>query len=155
VPLLCLGLPVAFRRAPAATAALAVASVVVMATVTATHALAGYDGRYVDRLLDRQLTLSAASLVGITGWYAMLPFFVAVAAAVVLAAATSPLRAPTLRGLLAGAVALGGWGLLLTFAPVETEGSVLRFAVLLGVIAAAIAAAEVLERPRRQAIRAA
>jgi hypothetical protein len=126
-----------------------------MATVTATHALAGYDGRYIDRLVDRELTLSAASLVGITGWYAMLPFFVAVAGAVVAAASASRLRAPTLRGLLAGALALAAWALLLAFAPVETEGTAFGFALLLGVTAAAVAAAALLERPRGQPIRAA
>jgi hypothetical protein len=150
VPLLGIGLPAAFRRAPVTSAALAAASVIVMATVTATHALAGHDGRYLDRLLDRELTLSAASIVGVTGWYAMLPFFLAVAGAVVAAALTTPLPVPRLGGLLAGAIGLAAWALLLALAPVETEGTVLRFALLLAAVAGAGAAAVLLERPRSQ-----
>jgi hypothetical protein len=149
IPLLALGLPIAFRRAPFATGALAIVSTVVMATVTVTHALAGHDGRYFHRLFDRELTLSAASLVGITGWYAMLPFFVAVGGAAVLAALATRWPPISVRGLAAAAVVVVAWLVLRELAPVETEGSVGDYLLLAVLVAAAGAVAVRLEQPVR------
>ena len=147
IPLLGLGLPVSFRRAPFATGALALASTVLMATITATHALAGHDGRYFHRLADRELTLSAASLVGVTGWYAMLPFFLAIACAALAAVLATRWPRIGLRGLLAAAIVVGAWLLFRALAPVETEGGVGEYLVLLVLAGLAGTAAVALERP--------
>jgi hypothetical protein len=149
IPLLALGLPIAFSRAPFASAALALASTVVMATVTATHALAGHDHQYFHRLVNRELTLSAASVVGITGWYAMLPFFVAVGGAAVGAAVATRWPRITARGLAAAAVVVAAWLLLRELAPVETAGSVGDYSLLAAIVAVAGAVALRLEQPVR------
>jgi hypothetical protein len=87
-----------------------------MTMVTASHALAGYDGQWLDRLEDHDVSLTAASLVGITGAVAIVPLFFAVAAAVLLA------RAGRLRGAdrldVAGAgVVTCAWALVAATAP--------------------------------------
>ena len=151
IPLLALGLPAAFRRAPFATAALALASGVMMATITATHALAGHDHRAFHRLADRELTLSAASLVGITGWYAMLPFFAAVAASGLAAAFATKWPRLGARGLAAAAVVVAAWLILRELAPVETEGSAADYLLLGAIAVVAGAAALRLEQPVRSA----
>jgi hypothetical protein len=150
VPLLCVALPIAFRRAPLATSALGLASITIMATITATHALAGHDGRYFDRLANRQLTSSAASLLDVTGWYATLPFLVAVAAAVVAAALATPWPAVEPPAVLGAVAVVVAWLVLRDLAPVETEGGAGEFALLLAVAALACAAALTLERPERR-----
>jgi hypothetical protein len=151
IPLLALGLPIAFRRAPFTTGALAVVSTVVMATVTATHALAGHDGRYFHRLLDRELTLSAASVVGITGWYAMLLFFVAVGGAVVAAVLATRWPRISGRGLAAAGAVVVAWLVLRELAPVETAGSAADYLLLAAIVAVAGAVALRLEQPVRSA----
>jgi hypothetical protein len=145
VPLLLVGLPVALRRAPVPTAALALVSAVLMATITATHALAGHDGRYFERLADRELTLSAASLVDVTGWYAMVPFFVAIVAAGALAFLVTGARLPRAGELAGAAFVVAAWLVLRALAPTETAGTAPRYGLLLGLVA--VAAAAVLWRP--------
>ena len=145
VPLLMVGLPVAFRRAPVATAALALISGVLIATITATHALAGHDGRYFERLADRELTLSAASLVDVTGWYAMAPFFLAVAAAGALAVVATGARFPRAGELVGAALAIGAWLALRALAPTETAGTAPRYALVVALVA--VAGAAVVWRP--------
>lgn len=82
LPFLALPLALAWRRLPLTTAALGALSAVAMVVVTATHPLAGYQGKWFDRLFSGDIPLTAASLVGITGWYTIVPFFVLVALAV-------------------------------------------------------------------------
>jgi hypothetical protein len=90
IPFAAVALAPAIRAWPVTTGALAIVSATVMTLVTSTHVLAGYDGRWLDRLEARQLAPSAASLVGVTGWYATLVLFAAVAAALAAAVAATP-----------------------------------------------------------------
>ena len=101
IPFLGLGLAVAFRRLPATTWALALVSGIVATATTATYALAGYELDWFERIASRTFTYTPASLVGVTGWYTILPFFLVATAAAVLAALTTP------------AVLIGGWDLAL------------------------------------------
>jgi hypothetical protein len=122
IPFLALGLAPMFRTMPLVTGALALASTLAMAGLTATHPQAGWDGRWLNRLLDGDMPLTAASFAGITGWYAFVPFFAAVAAALVLAAlAAPPLRVRPLEPVLAGA-ALLAWALAALVAPQSGRG---------------------------------
>jgi hypothetical protein len=81
LPFAALGFAPALRAFPRATLALGAVSVFQMALLTATGPLAAYDGRWLDRAVDRTFVSTAASVVGVTGWYAIVPFFAAVAAA--------------------------------------------------------------------------
>jgi hypothetical protein len=114
---LAVPLALALRSLSATAGALALVSASTMTLVTATHALAGHDGRWLERLGDRQPTPTAASLAGVTGWVAILPFFAAVAAAGACAiAATAAPRVRAADTLLAGVAALG-WAVVAAGAP--------------------------------------
>ena len=96
VPLLAFPLAAAFRAFPVTTGALALVSTVIAVATTATYALAGYKADWFDRVGNLQFTPTPLSLVGVTGWYTILPFFLAVATAGVFAVvATSPPRLTT------------------------------------------------------------
>ena len=81
LPFLAVALAPALRAAPVVTGALAAVSAAAMVLLTVTHPLAGYDGRWADRLEARDVPLTAASLAGVTGWYAIVPFVAACALA--------------------------------------------------------------------------
>ncbi|HAL25597.1 MAG TPA: hypothetical protein DCP25_02495, partial [Chloroflexi bacterium] len=103
IPFLALGIAPAFRRAPLVTGALALVSMLVMTSMTATHALAGCDLDWFHRIGTRDFDYTVAWLVGVTGWYTILPFVAAIAAAAVVAVrAAPPVRPSTLEPLLAG-----------------------------------------------------
>jgi hypothetical protein len=123
LPFLAVPLALAFRELPATTGALALVSGIVMTLMTATYALAGYDDRWLDRFSARQLTPSAASLVGITGWYATLPIVAAAAAAAVVAfSVTARPRLRWWEPALAGGAALA-WAALAADAPSGGEST--------------------------------
>ena len=139
---LAVGIAAAWRAAPLVTGALAVASTAMMVLLTATGPIAGYDWRWLDRLIDRDLPITAASLVGVTGWYAMLPLAVFAAVALASAIAVSPASVGALEPLAAGA-ALSAWALLALAAP-ETGrpgdyDSYLPFAILVALAGVAVA----------------
>jgi hypothetical protein len=95
LPFLAVPFAVAFRVFPATTLALALVSSFQMVVQTATNPLAAYDGDWMTRVRTKEFSQTAASLLGVTGWYTIVLFFVAVAAAVVFAAlATSRLPVP-------------------------------------------------------------
>jgi hypothetical protein len=95
LPFLAVPFAVAFRVFPATTLALALVSSFQMIVQTATNPLAAYDGDWMTRLRTKEFSQTAASLLGVTGWYTIVLFFVAVAAAVVFAAlATGRLPVP-------------------------------------------------------------
>jgi hypothetical protein len=143
LPFLALGVAAAYRRLPLVTGSVTVVSIAAMAGLTATHPQAGWDGRWLDRLADGEVSQTAASLFGVTGWYAILPFFAAVAAAAILAAlATPPVRVRAYEPLLAGGAVLA-WAAAALSAPESGRtgdyASYLPAVVL--VLAAAVAAA--------------
>jgi 4-amino-4-deoxy-L-arabinose transferase-like glycosyltransferase len=90
LPFLCVGLALAWRAFPATTAALALLSAFQMSVQTATGPLAAYDGEWMHRLRSRGFVETGAAFVGVTGWYAILPFFGAVGVAAVSAVTASP-----------------------------------------------------------------
>ena len=145
LPFIALGLAPAFRRWPTTTTGLAAVSIVVMSSITATHALAGYNLGWFDRIAERQFTETAASLAGVTGWYTIVPFFVAVAVAVALAFASA--RRPVSRfETVVGGGAVLAWAVLAAAAPAQQDlggrgqeygayGAVLAVGIVLAVAA--------------------
>lgn len=111
LPFAALGLAPALRAFPRTTLALGAVSIFQMTLLTATGPLAAYDGRWLDRAADRTFVQTAASVVGVTGWYTIFPFFVAVAVAAVSVVRLLPgLHADPLDLALA-AFALAAWTL--------------------------------------------
>jgi hypothetical protein len=117
VPFLAFPLALSFRTLPVTTGALAAVSAVVALAITSTHALAGYDAEWFRRIGNLQFVPTAASLVDVTGWYTILPFFAAAAAGAVLAflATARPVSFPA-ESTLAGFAVLA-WALLAAGAP--------------------------------------
>ncbi len=117
VPLLAFPLAAAFRAYPVTTGALALVSSVIAVSTTATYAMAGYKTDWFDRVADLQFTPTPMSLVGVTGWYTILPFFLAVGAAGAFAIlATSPPRLTT-GDMLAAPFAVLAWAVVAATAP--------------------------------------
>lgn len=75
MPFATAGLAVALRSVPLTTIALAAISIFQVVVMTATGPLAAYDGSWLERLVDGVVMETAAAFVGVTGWYAILPFF--------------------------------------------------------------------------------
>jgi len=118
-----LGFPIALalRRLPGPTLALAGASIAVAVVATITHPLVGYETETVvwGRLLEHgefQPTIASAFGAG-RGWGAIWPFFLAVAAALLLAARATPRLRLSARTLGAGLLALAAWCAFATLAP--------------------------------------
>jgi hypothetical protein len=112
VPFLAVPLALAYRRFPAATAALAAISIAWMVAVTLTHPQASWDGHVLDRLTSPRFgsyTQTATELVGVSGPARLLPFVLAVFVAVTGAAVAAGLRTPGWRGLATAAIAVLGW----------------------------------------------
>jgi hypothetical protein len=140
LPFLAVPLALVFRAAPVVTGALALVSGTSMAMLTASHPLAGYDGRWADRLADGDVPLTAASIAGVTGWYAILPFFAAVALAARLAlAATGPAWAGRRETALAGATVLAWAALAALMPPADGEATREVYALLAIVLAGVLA----------------
>jgi hypothetical protein len=89
-PFLAVPLAATLRAFPVTTVALAAVSALHMLVITTTNPLAAYDGDWLERLAAADVSQTAASLVGITGWYTIIPFF----AAALLAAAAAWLATP-------------------------------------------------------------
>lgn len=112
VPFLAVPLAATLRRLPLTTLTLGAVSAFQLVVMTPTGPLAAYDGEWLSRLVHRQFIEALPSLIDITGWYAALPFFVAVAVAVGVAVWASP--AFSLSPFEAGIalVGLAGWALV-------------------------------------------
>jgi hypothetical protein len=156
LPFAALGLPHVFRRAPTVAGGLMCVSVTIMSAIAATHALAGYNLDWFERIGDRAFTRTAASLVGITGWYTIVPFFVAIVLAAALAVASTARPRVTGVETLAGGAAVLAWALIAATAPVRLElgGEGREFGAYAAVGALALAVviaafARRLERSRR------
>ena len=112
MPFALLPLALALRRWPLATLRPRPITCFQAVLMTATGPLAAYDGQWLERVADRQFVATAAALVGVSGWYAIAPFFLAAAVAVVCAVATlPPLRITMLDAALAVVVA-GVWAVV-------------------------------------------
>lgn len=161
VPLLGAPLALAFRRFPAMTVALALVSGIIAVATTATHALAGYDLEWFQRVSSRQFTYTPGLLVDVTGWYTILPFFAAACAAAVLAAfATTWERVRPAEFTAAGA-AVFTWAVIAAGAPktpalggdADTYGGYLAVFVVVAILALAAVALRAPGIPRPRAAR--
>jgi hypothetical protein len=112
VPFLMAPIALALRRFPLATTALAIVSAFQMVVMTATGPLAEYDGMWLERAANKEFMATAASLVGITGWYAIIPYFLAVAVVVGLAVALSQIPDLRFDDVALAVGALGAWALV-------------------------------------------
>ena len=117
LPFLALPLAVMLRRYPATTTALALVSIIIAATTTATYALAGYQLDWFDRVGSHDFTYTAATLVGVTGSYTILPFFLAVIVGCVAAAFDTRWSHPRGAEVAFGGVAVLGWAIVAATAP--------------------------------------
>ncbi len=130
LPLAAIPTALTFRRWPLTTSALALVSIVLMSVLTASqvHAGARADADWFGALVERSFPQTAADVVGVTGWYAIVPFFLGLAAAVVLAAlATASVRSDPGDQLLAG-LAVIAWAAAAIFAPSTTDGRAATYA---------------------------
>ena len=109
LPFAALPFAVAFRKLPLTTLALGIVSAFSMVVATATGALAMYDWQWLERATDRTFAETAAAVAGITGWYAIVPFFVAVAVAAAIGVLSLTRLAVTRVDLAAAAALLAGW----------------------------------------------
>ncbi len=93
LPFLAIGLATAYRRLPAVTLGLAIASAVCMVTAASTYTLIGEQGTgtWVEWLQDGKLENTLLTAFGVSNaWLAMAPVLAAVVAAGVLAARATP-----------------------------------------------------------------
>jgi hypothetical protein len=121
LPFLALGLPIAFKRWPGPTIALAAVSVTTAIVATITHPLVGYETETVvwARYLRQgffQPTIATAIGLG-RGWAGIWPFLLAAGGAIVLAALATARVGLTRASLGAGIAALVGWALFAALAP--------------------------------------
>jgi hypothetical protein len=157
VPFAAAGLAVALRTFPLTTIALGAISAFQMVVMTATGPLAAYDGDWLERLARGDVMETAAKLVGVTGGYAIVPFFAAVVVAAVGAALASERVVLTLReGSLAAAAVLG-WAVLALRARNDVGAApsveyVAAAVVVVGILVALVAAgSRWFPRPRERA----
>ena len=116
-PLLAVALALSFRRFPATTTGLAVVSGILMAALASSHVRSGLDPNWFRELGERRFPPTVLGLVGITGWYAALPFFLAIAfAAAAAIVATGAVRASRGETAFAGLAVLA-WAAAAATAP--------------------------------------
>jgi hypothetical protein len=124
LPFFGVPLALAYRSFPLATSALALISAITMTVVTATHPLAAWDARVLERLFSPVgHGRTVLEFVGITGWVGVLPFF-ALAGAALAISSRAPLRATSAwpAELASAGVAVCGWAILVREAPVLLDG---------------------------------
>jgi hypothetical protein len=155
LPFVAVGLAVAYRRFPVTTGALAAISVFQMTVMTATTPLAAYDLDWLGRLSRREVSQAGSFVVGVTGWYSILPLFVAVAVGCLAAALSLPRVRVAAPDVGVAVAAVAAWALLALVAETPDSGATLdatNVVVAVGVgIVAAGALALALRPPGRPA----
>ena len=117
MPLLAVPLAISYRRLPSTTGGLALVSGLLAIALASSHVRYGLDPNWFREISQRRFPQTVLGIVGITGWYAVLPFFAAVAfAAVAAVAATGPVRVSAGETALAGLAVLG-WAVAAAAAP--------------------------------------
>jgi hypothetical protein len=154
LPFLAVALAPAYRRLPGVALVLAGISATIFVSITATFALAGYDLDWFDRVRSHEFTRTAASIVGVTGWYTIVLFFLALGLAALLTLFATPRRGATRAGAGAAVLAALGWVLVAADAPRTLqaggdadEWSAYRAAGLVLVVAATAIAAWMIRSP--------
>jgi hypothetical protein len=109
LPFVALPLTVAYLRLPLATLVLALVSAFQMLLATSTGALAMYDWDWLGRAADRVFAQNAGAFVEVTGWYTIVPFFVAAGVAAAAAAAATPRPVIAKVDIGVAAAALAAW----------------------------------------------
>jgi hypothetical protein len=124
VALAFLVLPVALvlRKLPLTVGALTLISTLFAAGLAAGHVRTGQDPRWFRQVLDHGFPASASSFVGVTGWYAFLPYFALLGCAVGASFAAARLR-PTTRESLNAAIAVLAWAAAAALAPNTAAGA--------------------------------
>jgi hypothetical protein len=116
LPFLALPLAAFLRRLPFTTIVATLISATIMTTLTATYVLASYDSQWLSRLSRGDVPLTVTSLVGVTGWYAIVPFFLAVAGALAIALAATRVVV-TMRDAWAALGLAAAWAIVAAGAP--------------------------------------
>lgn len=122
LPLLAVPIALTFRRWPATVGALALVSTVLLSVMTASSIHSSTDRRWFHALVEREFPQTAASVAGVTGWYAIAPFFVALGAAAVFAALATRSPSPSPADSALAAFAVGAWAAVAAVAPNELTG---------------------------------
>jgi hypothetical protein len=150
LPFLAVPLSLALRAFPHPTLALAGVSIANMTMISATGTHPARDGMWVERAAAGTFKPTPFALIGITGWYTIIVFYLASVAAAGFAAATlRPVRIDV-RRFLVTALVLAAWGGLVLVAPsaggrFEGDG----YVVVVCLLALAFAGAAALRlRPR-------
>jgi hypothetical protein len=152
LPFLGVALAVALSSAPLPVAFLGLVSTAVMFALTMTRPLAAWDGHVIDRLLSPALegySPTIPALVGVTGWYDVLPAFAAVLAAVVFAALATPRPEFDRRRLAGLATALLAWVVVVASVAELVDQRVLGLAGAIAVALFAVASAATVIRINR------
>ena len=117
IPLLVTPLALSFRRFPTTTTALALVSGVLMIALTSSHVRHGLDPNWFEEIGERRFPPTVLSFVGITGWYAVLPFFIAAVCAVAAAIAATHAVQVSISETALGGLAVLGWAAAAVTAP--------------------------------------
>ena len=150
LPFLAVPLALALRAFPLPTLALAGVSIANMTMISATGTHPARDGQWVERAAAGTFKPTPLALIGITGWYTIIVFYVACAAAAGFAVATLRPIPIDARRLLVTTLVLAAWGGFALVAPRadgQFEGGDYVVVVCLLALAAAVTAALRL-RPR-------
>ena len=111
-----LALAPALRRLPTAGLGLGIVSAVLMVALTASHVRSG-DPDWLGPLVDRRFPRAAPELLGVTGWYGFLPFFVAVLAAAAAAFLATGRPDVSRAETVVGAAAVLAWAAVAAVSP--------------------------------------
>ena len=157
LPFLALPLAVTYSRYPLSTLALAIPSLCILVALAATNPVAGWDGHLLTRLGSSDGSAeTVADMVGITGWYDIVPFYAAIAFSATCAVKATPFRVQARELPLAAATALG-WAVVALVGPQLLVSDRMRppvSASIVLVLAVAVAAAVATQGPRAIARRA-
>ena len=117
IPFLALPVAVSLRLAPVATGLLAAASIVLMVAMTATDPVNAWDGEVLRRLTSADGSAPTVSdFLGVTGWYAVAPFYFFVLGAVACALRATP-SPVTKSDVVTGTAAIAAWAVVALAAP--------------------------------------
>jgi hypothetical protein len=152
MPFLGVALAVSFRRFPLTTLALGIVSAFQMTVMTATGALAAYDGAWLSRLTHRNVVQTAAAIVDVTGWYTIAVFFAAALAAIGVTAAATRVTLNR-RELPLALCALAAWAVIAATASNPNgeppgDSYVLGAVLVVGALTAALALGPSLRTPQ-------